>query len=178
MSSTLSRRYAKALLDLASESQAVVKIGCELSALGSALDESPELASTLFTPTVDTEAKRNITAAVLDKLEASETMRNFVGLLVVKGRFNAFREIQAEYTRLANEATGKLRAKLRTAVPLRKDISQRIVDALEKATNKDIELEVTVDPDLLGGIVADVGGVIYDASVSTQLRALRDGVKL
>ena len=178
MSTVISRRYAKALLSLAGEAKTVDQTGLELLSLVAALDDSPELANTLFTPTVDTEAKRNITAAVLEKLEASELTRNFVGLLVLKGRFNSFREIQSEYSRLADEAAGKLRARLRTAAPLTGDVQKRIVEALEKATHKSVELDITVEPELLGGIVAEVGGKIYDASVRTQLRALSDGVKI
>lgn len=173
-SSALARRYAKALLDLGTEESSVETLTRELAALEQALDESPELAATLFTPTVEMQDKRNIAAAVLDKLNASETTRNFVGLLVLKGRFGSFREIRSEFARLADEAMGKVRAQVRTARPLTDDLTRRIKDKLGTVTGKQVELEVTVDPDLLGGLVADVDGVIYDASVRSQLRALQN----
>lgn len=174
MGSSLARRYAKALIEIGREDDSVETLLAELIALRDALDESPELAATLYTPTIDIENKSNIAAAVLEKLDASETARNFVGLLVQKGRFGHFRDIVGEFARQADEAMGRLRAHLTCAKPPSDELKKRITDKLSKVTGKQIKLDVRVDPDLLGGLIAEVRGVVYDASVRSQLRALQN----
>lgn len=171
--SALARRYARALLELASAQKEVEAVAEQLAALDGALRESSELAATLFNPTVGREAKRTIAAAVLDKLEAGQTMQNFVGLLIAKGRIAEFPLIAGEFARMSDELTGRVRATVHTAAELPAPMKKRIVEKLSKVTGKKVEIEEHVNPELLGGIVAEVDGVTYDASLRTQLRALR-----
>jgi len=74
---------------------------------------------------------------------------------------------------LADEAAGRVRAEVRSASPLRDEQRERLVDALASRTGREIDLTVRVDPSLIGGAIATVGGLVFDGSLRTQLSQLR-----
>jgi F-type H+-transporting ATPase subunit delta len=84
-----------------------------------------------------------------------------------------FDAIRDEFNRLADEAAGRVRAEVRSANPLRDEQRARLVDALARRTGKNIELTMHVDPSLIGGAIATVGGLVFDGSLRTQLSQLR-----
>ena len=110
--------------------------------------------------------------ALTTRLGASRTVANFFGYLVDRRRLIDFESIYEEYGRLADAAAGRVRAKVVSAVRLRDDQRERLRRALAARTGKQVELEEGVDPSLLGGAVASVGGVVFDGSLRTQLAQL------
>src|SRR5262249_14877400 len=78
------------------------------------------------------------------------------------------------YRDLLEERTGKVRVRVRSAVPLAEDHRQRLERELRETLRREPVLEATVEPDLLGGIVVQVGDFLYDASVRSRLDAIRD----
>ena len=87
-----------------------------------------------------------------------------------------FDAIVAEYERLADEAAGRLAAEVVAASPLRDDQRERLRRALSARVGSDVELAVKVDPALIGGAIAKVGGLVFDGSLRTQLAQLRDNL--
>ena len=169
----LARRYAKALLDLGSETGSVDFLCGELQVFLEALDQTPELERLLENPAVSFEAKQGLLAKVVSKIGASETFSNLLGLLLQKRRFFIFRDLVDEFVRLADEDAGRVRARLVTATPLSKEMAKKVIEKFTTVSGKKVELEQRVDSALIAGVIAEVGGVVYDASLRTQLRAWR-----
>ncbi len=171
---SVARRYAKALLQIGIEDKSLEKIDAELATFGELIAGSKELAETLADPTVLPSGKNAVLKELVEKLKLSETTSNFIRLLGEKGRIAGFADMHREFKRLADEQAGRARGTVTSATTLPKDVESSIANTLSKVTGRQVELTHRVDPDLLGGMVAEIGGVIYDGSLRTQLRRLRD----
>lgn len=171
---SLARRYAKALLSIAVEDRQVEKVERELGEFQAVVDATPELKAYLDDPTVLPFDKRDALKGITEKMGLSETVRNFLALLGEKARIHAFPEIRAELRRMVDEHEGKAIAKVTSAAPLGPDLEKSLATSLSRVTGRNVSIASHVDPELLGGIVAEVGGVVYDGSLKTQLRALKE----
>jgi F-type H+-transporting ATPase subunit delta len=171
-SSTAARRYARALFSLAGEEGRVEPLRDELAAMQRLFGESEELRHTIFRPLHPVKERRSVLRALCARLGTSATLANFLGYLVERRRLVDFDPICQEYARLADVAAGLLRAEVVSATGLREEQRERLRSALAARTGKTIELEERVDPALLGGVVANVGGLVFDGSLRTQLAQL------
>lgn len=171
-----SNRYAKALFELAREDSRIDEVRAELRALGAALETSPELGNVLLQPLYPAAERRAVLAGVVEKLEASPILRSFYSFLIDQRRLVDLAGIEGEYGRLADQAAGITVAKVRTATPLTEEQQGRLQRALAQKTGRNVTLDVEVDADLLGGLVAQIGDTIFDGSLKTQLHQLRSGI--
>jgi len=167
------RRYAKALFELAREDDRVDAIRAELAQLGGLLASSEELAAVLMQPLHPAAQRRGVLQGVVEKLDVSPILRNFYSFLIDQRRLVDFDGIATEYGRLADEAAGIVVAHVRSADPLSQDQQQRLQRALSSRIGSDVTLELAVDAELLGGLVAQVGDTVFDGSLRTQLHQLR-----
>lgn len=165
------RTYARALFDAAREQERVAQVREELGDFVAATEQVPELAALLENPEVDRGAK----AAALGELlaDADELVRNFLLLLVEKGRIAGLAEIHRELERLVAIEERRLEVELTTAVELSDEEAGEIVAEIERAAGRRLEATRRVDPDLIGGLVLQVGSLRVDASVRGRLRKLR-----
>jgi len=177
ISGSLARRYARALLGLAREDKAVDKVDAELQAFLEVLDGSPELAAAIADPTLLPSSKRSIVDAIVAKLGFSPHVKNFFSLLAEKGRLSAFREIRREFRRMADELEGRVRAVVTSAAPLPKETEGALAERLSRISGRTVEISHQVDPELLGGLMAEIDGVVYDGSLKSQLRRLKDAAR-
>ena len=175
--SQVARRYARALLLLGQETKSVEKIEEELDTFEKIVRGNADLAEALADPTVLPSSKKKIVDALLAELGFSETMKNFLGLLGEKRRLADFLDIRDAYRELADALGGRARATVVSAAPLPKEMESSLVDKLSRLTGRKVQIQSKVDPSLLGGVIAEVGGVIYDGSLRTQLRTLREQAK-
>ena len=173
-SPTVARRYARALFAIARESDAVDRVREELGGIAEVLDAHPELRHALFRPLHPAAERRGVLRGVCARVGSGDTVRNFLAFLVDQRRIVDFEGIRAEYERLADEAAGRVRAEVVAASPLDARQTERLRAALSARTGHEVDLEVAVDADLIGGAVAVVGGVVFDGSLRTQLSQLRD----
>lgn len=174
--SALTRRYAKALVELAVEQQAVDRYGEELATVNAVLDREELLRQLLESPTLALEKKAAMLADLAAALDLSEGMRKFLGLVLSKDRLGFLPQIEDTYRRLADELSGVLRAKITTAVELDAEQQQAIGASLEQQTGKKVALNVSVDPQLIGGVQAEIGGRLFDGSVRTQLKRIEESL--
>lgn len=174
---SLARRYAKALLQIGIEDKTVETLDADLESYGATIRSSPELRALLEDPTVLTAVKQSVLKEIVAKLGLSKTTANFIQLLAEKGRIQFFADIHREFARMADEHAGRARAVVTSASPLPKDIQAALVDKLSRMTGRKVELNARVDEALLGGLVTEINGVVYDGSLRTQLRALRERAK-
>ncbi len=143
----------------------------ELADFVAAAEQVPELGALLRNPELDRGVKR----AALEELlgEADELVRNFLLLLVEKGRIADVGEIAGEYERLVAAEERRLELELTTAVELSDDEAREIVAQIEDAAGTRVEATRRVDPSLIGGLVLQVGSLRVDASVRGRLERLR-----
>jgi F-type H+-transporting ATPase subunit delta len=143
----------------------------QLRELIEAARATPELEAMLANPELDSRAKADVIAAVLK--DADELVRNFALLVIEKGRGAELDEIVREYSELVRRAAGSLSVELTTAVELAPKEAKGIVDQIGRATGRTVETSMKVDPDLIGGVVMQVGSMRVDASVRGRLERLR-----
>jgi len=166
-------RYARALFSLAREAGDIASIRAELDDMARLLAANPDLQRRLFQPLHPVRERREVLKSLCERAHGSQTIRNFFAFLIDQRRLVAFHAIREEFNRLADEAAGRLRAEVRSASPLRDEQRARLVEALARRTGKEIDLKVHVDPSLIGGAIATVGGLVFDGSLRTQLSQLR-----
>ena len=174
---SLARRYAKALLQIGIEDKTVEKLDADLESYGAVVRGSADLRALLEDPTVLTHVKQSVLKDVTSKLGLTATTVNFIQLLAEKGRIQFFADIHREFTRMADEHAGRARAVVTSASALPKAVETALVEKLSRMTGRKVELDARVDETLLGGLVTEINGVVYDGSLRTQLRALRERAK-
>ncbi len=143
----------------------------ELADFVAAAEQVPELGALLRNPELDRGVKRAALAELLG--EADELVRNFLLLLVEKGRIADVDEIVREFERLVAEEERRLEVELTTAVELSDAEAGEIVAEIERAAGRQVEATRSVDPSLIGGLVLQVGSLRVDASVRGRLERLR-----
>jgi len=143
----------------------------ELADLVRALDEVPELDALLENP----ETESHVKADVLDRIlgGADELVRNFLRLLVEKGRAAEVREVVAEFETLVAAEERILDVELTTAHELSEQEFGRILGKIEQASGRKVQATRSVDPNLIGGLVLQAGSMRLDASVRGRLERLR-----
>ena len=169
--SVVDRVYANALFEAALERGRIATVREQLQQVVEAEAQVPELRELLRNPQLDPRARA---AAIGDVLgDADELLRNFLLVLSDKGRAGQLEEIAAEFERLVAEAAGIVHAELTTAVELSDDEADKLLAQIEQASGRKVEATRAVDPDLIGGIVLQVGSHRLDASVRGRLERLR-----
>jgi len=165
------RRYARALFAAAQERNRLEEVQRDLSDFVDAVREVPELRALLRDPVMDRRVK---IAALSDVLAGSdELVRNFVLVLTEQGRAGELEETEREFERFVADETGRLSLELATAIELSDEEAGRIVQQIERASGRDVDATRRVDPDLLGGVVLQVGSLRLDASLRGRLERLR-----
>ena len=173
VSAGAARRYARALFGLARDAGRVDAMRSELASLAEVLDETPELRRALFRPLHPAAERKAALAALAERLGASAILRNFLQFLIDQRRLIDFATIRTEYERLADEASGRMRAVVTSASPLAEAQKERLCEVLARKSGHDVAVEWKLDASLLGGVVATMGDLIFDGSLRTQLRQLR-----
>jgi F-type H+-transporting ATPase subunit delta len=174
---TISRRYAKALLSLGQEDGKYLQYGEEIKAFSEFLNQETKLREILRSPMYDAASRKKLLSLVLEKTGFSPTVNNFILLLMAKGRIRYLEEISTLYTQLTDELSNIKRAVVTTAIPLSDDILQRIQAALKEAVQKEVIVTVNQDPEIIGGLIAQVGDMTLDGSLRTQLRSLKESLR-
>jgi F-type H+-transporting ATPase subunit delta len=167
------KRYAKALLGLAREAGTTEATGEQLDEVSTLFDTHADLRHALLRPWVKGQDRRAVAQAVAERIGGSTLLRNFVGLLAERRRLDHLSEISQAYRQLVDESLGRVRARVRTAIPLAESDHRQLAERLSRATGKTVVLEGFVDPTLLGGFVAQVGSLVLDGSLDGQLTRLR-----
>jgi len=174
INSTLAKRYALALVQLAAEADLVDSFRQELGDIDALFSANPQLPAVFADPAVSHEQKKNIMGELVASCACSELVGNFLLLLVDKNRVAFLGQIAQTYETLADEHSGILRPNITTAFGLDDAQLASIRETLEKKSAKKIIPRVTVDSSLLGGVVIQIGDTVYDSSVKTQLSRIQD----
>ena len=172
-STTAAIRYAKALFSLAKEEHTVSDVRKQLEVMHGVLAASGELREALLTPLHPAEERKAVLGEIAQRAEVASLLRNFLSYLIDQRRLVDFATICDEFARLADEDAGLLTAEVASASPLDERRKERLQRALSERTGRQVRLDVSVDPALIGGAVAKVGDLVFDGSIRTQLSQLR-----
>jgi len=174
---SLAGRYASALFDLARDQRQIDAVGRSLDALGSALVDSKDFAELVASPLVSREQASKAFAALGTELALDQITANFLGVLARNGRKRELRSIIRAYRRLAADHRGETTAEIITAYPLKDDQVTALKAQLRARAGRDVNLDTSVDPDILGGIVVKLGSQMIDSSIRTKLNRLASAMK-
>jgi len=174
---SLAGRYASALFDLARDQRQIDAVGRGLEALGQALVDSKDFAELIESPLVSREEAAKSFAAIAPQLNLDPVTTNFLGVLARNGRKNQLRPVIRAFRRLASEHRGETVAEVITARPLNDDQVGQLKSQLRTRAGRDVTIDATVDPSILGGIVVKLGSQRIDASIRTKLNRLAQAMK-
>jgi F-type H+-transporting ATPase subunit delta len=169
---SLIRGYAQALFAVAEAEGELEQVEDELYRFGQAVEKQPKLREALTDPALPGDRKKAVIEELLGTRSSPHTV-GLLGFLVEQGRAKDLPRIIETMTELAAERRRKALAEVRTAVPLDAKRRDQLAKALSKATGKDIELKVLVDPSVIGGVVARVGDQVFDGSIRRKLELAR-----
>ena len=174
---SIARRYAKAVMELGAANNSTDKLGADLHALAGALKTSAELVTVLNNPAIRRADRKRVLDALLHAHRRADAAHEEPHLLAARRRraHEQYLEgISREVDAMIAAKSGRVVAEVTSAKPLDPAQLTQITAALEKLSGKKVDITKKQDPELLGGVVAKVGDVVYDGSLRTQLRNLRD----
>jgi F-type H+-transporting ATPase subunit delta len=169
LSGSAPRRYAEAMLDLATAEKAVDAYRAALDSLAAGL--SPQSIRALRNPSVP--AKQRLAAVDAATKGQPKAIRSLLLLLEQRDRLVLLPDIAREFGDLVDRRAGIVKAKITTAVPLDDAQQRAFVERIEKSSRKKLKATFAVDPDLIGGARVQLGDHLVDSSVRAQLNALR-----
>jgi|694.fasta_scaffold129033_2 F-type H+-transporting ATPase subunit delta len=170
---TSATRYAKALLDVTTSDADAAKVEQDLGAFVALIESNPELRQALLSPSVPASARRNIASAVAERIGMAPTGVRLLQLLADRDRLGMAGELLAVFRERLLDRRKIVRADVRSAVALAPEALKAIESRLGAVTGKNVAIDAAVDPALIGGVVAKVGGTVYDGTVKSQLEKLR-----
>ena len=172
----IARRYAKALVNLAENEKDLDNTGKHLNSITEVYKENLELRQVLSDTKVSSGIKLEILKDVLSKIKVSKLVDTFSRYLLAKRRIDFLPDIERAFNLLLQEKLGRIEAKVTTASELPKDTVKKLVDAISSYSGKEIEINVTIDPSIIGGIVTRIGSTVIDGSIQTYLNQIRQSI--
>ena len=173
MTGRLAKRYARAVFDLAREENRLEALGEEIWRAAAAF-EDPRVQQLLLSPVIDAGVRLRTAKDIIASLGLSPTVNNLVTLLAERGRLAILPEVARWYRDLLDVELGRVRVTISSAVPLGTAAKNELVALARRLTGRrEVLASIEVDPELLGGVVLDTGGTVYDGSLQAQLARLR-----
>lgn len=169
----LATRYARALLGALPETTSQNAAGEFLAALAQSIRTNPELRGFLLDPANAATAKKSLLEKLATDRGVPPRVVTFLAMVVDHGRVGNLPSMADVFHAEREAAQGTVSATLTSAAPMTPELTSRATAALERLSGRKVNLKVEIDPDLLGGAVAQVGSMVYDGSLKTQLARLR-----
>lgn len=167
----VSERYAQALLELVSDNLSKEDILKELLDITESVKDSGDLNKVMTSPVISDDEKKNVISKLFENT-TNKVILNFLKLLIDKNRFSMLESITKEYKNEINRLNNLLSINVTSAIDLTEDEKSAIKDKLSNILNKNIELEWATNPDIIAGLVFEVGDNIIDNSLRHKLQDL------
>jgi F-type H+-transporting ATPase subunit delta len=175
--SGMAGRYATALFELALESKAVDQVQSDLKAFDALVASSPDLTRLVRSPVFSGDEQAKALVAVLDKAGVKGIAANFLRVVAGNRRLFAAREMIRGFNALVARHKGEVTAQVTVAEQLSDARMGEIRDALKQVTGKDVQVDVDVDPSIIGGLKVKLGSRMIDASLRTKLNSIKIAMK-
>jgi F-type H+-transporting ATPase subunit delta len=170
----IARRYAKAFFKAAEEGKNYREYYDELVVFSDMIKGNENLHGFLTNPIFPLSDKKAVIESLIQDRDISHLSSNFLKLLVDKRRIVLLPEILDCFRDIMDTELGMVRVAVKTAFPLSKELSENLREGLEKITKGKVEMAIFVEPELLGGIVVQIGNTYYDGSVRAQLNDIQN----
>ncbi len=177
ISTGIAARYAKAVFELAKESNSVAKIESDLDTLDSALDESADFGALIHSPIYTRDEQTAAMAALSKKMGLNVTMTNVLALMAAKRRLFVLPQLVTSLREIVADDKGEVTAEVRSAKALTKQQSDKLAKLLAERTGKIVKIKSAVDESLIGGLVVKVGSKMIDTSIASRLNSLQNAMK-
>ncbi len=176
MQGSLPYRYARALIALAEEADEVDSMAEELIQLQEVSAQADRLDHFLAEPVIPSASRKKTLDEVLKNLSASPLLKRFCSLLLERERFAWFEEIIAAYFDLRDDLQRIVRVQVTSAVPLEPELAEQLESILRDKTGKEVAVDYAEDASLIGGLVIQLGGRVYDGSVRGDLMRIQEKI--
>ena len=172
-SNSTSKSYALALYELAKENSELNKVADGMNGLKTLLSESSDFKEMILNPTVTKEEKNKVIIEMINQYNFCQTLKKFLSFLTSKNRLFFLNQIIDNFSDLVSSGKGELKAKLLSSKELSKAELEKIRSELSKDFQSPIKIDYKHDPNLIGGLIIQVGSVMVDTSIKTKLRQLQ-----
>jgi len=171
-------RYANALFELARDAKQLDAVKADLARFEELRAGNPELDRLVRSPVFGADEKLKALSAILDKAGIGGLAANFLRVLTANRRLSAARDVIRAFRALLAQHRGEVTAQVTVAEKLNDKNLEALKDALKSKTGgKDIDLEIKIDPAIIGGLVVKVGSRMVDSSLRTKLNSIRIAMK-
>ena len=167
-----SNSYASALYELSKENSELDKVEDGIKSLNKLLNESSDFKEMILSPTVAKEDKKNVIFSIADQNNFSQILKKFLGFLAIKNRLFFLSKIIKSFLNLVSTNKGELKAKLISSKKLTIEEQKKIQKELSKDFKSSLNIDYEYDPDLIAGLIIQIGSVMIDTSIRTKLKKL------
>lgn len=172
----IAQRYARALIGIAAEQNAIDEYGKQLHTFAGFCKENRDLLKSLSDRYNDLFARERIVAEIADKAGFAEPVKNFLKLLVHKGRIALFHFVAEEYDVLAHEKMGRVVMKVVSAKELSDSVYDDLLQTFKQRLNKETVLKKQILPDVIGGLRVHIGDRVFDYTVRSQIDRVKQAM--
>ncbi len=173
--SRITRRYAKALFELANEKNQFTKVTQDLNTIQEVCLQSKDFTRVLDSPVIPEKEKKQVISQLF-RGRLHPLSFNFLELLLEKNRESFLPGIIKHFKKLADESQGIIRGDLRTAYPFDKEQMSALKKRLDRITGKNVILHQNINPELLGGFMVRLNDTVIDTSIKNQLLKMRENL--
>jgi len=177
ISSGIAQRYATAVFDLAKEGKALKALEADIAALEAAMKDSADLRAMMNSPVYSRADQGKAITALAKKMDLSPTTTGALGLMAQNRRLFAVPAFLAALRQMIAEEKGEISAEVVSATVLSKAQADALAATIKDRVGKKVKLNVSVDEDLIGGLIVKVGSKMIDTSIRSKLAALQNSMK-
>jgi F-type H+-transporting ATPase subunit delta len=175
--SGMAGRYATALFDLASETNAVDAVKGDLERFAALIAESADLKRLVRSPVFSTAEQLQALGAVLERAGIGGVAAKFLKLVTSNRRLFAVGDMIRGFRELVAKHRGEATAEVTVAEKLKDEHVEALRSALKAVSGKDVDLDIKIDPAIIGGLVVKLGSRMVDTSLRTKLNAIKHAMK-
>ena len=175
-SNSTSKSYALALYELSKENSEVDKIEDGIKGLHGLLKKSSDFKEMILDPTVEKKDKANVIYSIADQNNFPKNLKSFLGFVASKNRLFYLNQIIESFLNLVSKNKGELKANLISSKKLSLDEQKKIKDELSKDFKSSLNLDYRYDPDLIAGLIIQVGSIMVDTSIKTKLKKIENNM--
>ena len=167
-----SNSYASALYELSKENSELDKTEDGIKSLKKLLSESSDFKEMILSPTIAKEDKKNVILSIADQNNFSLTLKKFLGFVAIKNRLFFLSKIIESFLNLVSNNKGELKAKLISSKKLSIEEQKKIQKELSEDFKFSLNIDYEYNPDLIAGLIIQIGSVMVDTSIRTKLKKL------
>ncbi len=173
ISSAIFARYGRALADVVLSTGEEAVVLRDLNTYRDIFRQVPALLEALDSPAIQREGKERVLSELLVRYPVCQTLGNFLRILLDNHRIRYFAEICDSYLKTVNERKGIVAARVTSAAPIGDGDLATLRKSLSRVTGREITISVDTDPELLAGVIVQIGSTVYDGSIRAQLEDMR-----